>query len=39
MMASLIESVKVMGEDRLGVGWEFGDVYEKILVKCGEDMV
>ena len=31
MMASLIESVKVMGEDRLEVVWKFGDVYEKIL--------
>lgn len=31
MMASLIESAKVMGEDRLEVVWKFGDVYEKIL--------
>ena len=30
-MASLIESAKVMGEDRLEVVWKFGDVYEKIL--------
>lgn len=30
-MASLIESAKVMGEDRLEVAWKFGDVYEKIL--------
>jgi hypothetical protein len=29
--ASLIESAKVMGEDRLEVVWKFGDVYEKIL--------
>ena len=39
VMASLIESVKVMGEDRLEVVWKFGDVYEKNWVKCGEDMV
>ena len=39
VMASLIESAKVMGEDRLEVVWKFGDIYEKILVKCGEDMV
>ena len=31
VMASLIESAKVMGEDRLEVVWKFGDVYEKIL--------
>lgn len=31
VMASLIESAKVMGEDRLQVVWKFGDVYEKIL--------
>ena len=30
-MASLIESAKVMGEDRLEVVWKFGNVYEKIL--------
>lgn len=28
---TLIESAKVMGEDRLEVVWKFGDVYEKIL--------
>lgn len=33
VMASLIESAKVMGEDRLEVVWKFGDVYEKILGK------
>lgn len=31
VMASLIESAKVIGEDRLEVVWIFGDVYEKIL--------
>ncbi len=31
VMASLIESAKVMGEDRLEVAWKYGDVYEKIL--------
>lgn len=31
VMASLIESAKVMGEDRLEVVWKFGNVYEKIL--------
>lgn len=31
VMASLIESAKMMGEDRLEVVWKFGDVYEKIL--------
>lgn len=31
VVASLIESAKVMGEDRLEVVWKFGDVYEKIL--------
>jgi len=31
VMASLIESAKVMGEDRLEVTWKYGDVYEKIL--------
>lgn len=31
VMASLIESAKVMGEDKLEVVWKFGDVYEKIL--------
>jgi len=31
VMASLIASAKVMGEDRLEVVWKFGDVYEKIL--------
>ena len=31
VMASLIESAKVMGEDRLEVVWKFGDFYEKIL--------
>lgn len=31
VMASLIESAKVMGEDRLEVVWKLGDVYEKIL--------
>lgn len=31
VMASLIESAKVMGEDRLEVTWKHQDVYEKIL--------
>ncbi len=31
VMASLIKSAKVMGEDRLEVTWKYGDVYEKIL--------
>ena len=31
VMASLIESAKVMREERLEVVWKFGDVYEKIL--------
>ena len=31
VIASLIESAKVIGEDRLEVVWKFGDVYEKIL--------
>lgn len=31
VIASLIESAKVMGEDRLEVTWKYGDVYEKIL--------
>lgn len=31
VMASLIASAKVMGEDRLEVAWKYGDVYEKIL--------
>lgn len=31
VMASLIESAKVMGEDKLEVTWEYQDVYEKIL--------
>lgn len=31
VMASLIESAKVMGENRLEVVWKFWDVYEKIL--------
>lgn len=31
VMAALIASAKVMGEDRLEVVWKYGDVYEKIL--------
>lgn len=31
VMASLIASAKVMGEDRLEVTWKYQDVYEKIL--------
>lgn len=31
VMASLIVSAKVMGEDRLEVTWKHQDVYEKIL--------
>lgn len=31
VMAALIASAKVMGEDRLEVAWKYGDVYEKIL--------
>lgn len=31
VMASLIESAKVMGEDRLEVTWKHQDIYEKIL--------
>ena len=31
VMASLIASAKVMGEDRLEVTWKHQDVYEKIL--------
>ena len=31
VMASLIESAKVMREERLEVVWKFGDFYEKIL--------
>lgn len=31
VMAFLIESEKVMGEDRLEVTWKHQDVYEKIL--------
>lgn len=30
-MAYLIESAKVMGEDRLEVVWKYGDVCKKIL--------
>lgn len=30
-MAFLIESAKVMKEDRLEVVWKFGGIYEKIL--------
>lgn len=31
IMASLIASAQVMGEDRLEVTWKYHDVYEKIL--------
>lgn len=31
VMASLIESAEVMGEDRLEVTWKHQDVYERIL--------
>lgn len=31
VMASLIASAKVMGEDRLEVTWKYGNIYEKIL--------
>lgn len=31
VMAALIASAKVMGEDRLEVDWKYGDVFEKIL--------
>lgn len=31
IMASLIASAQVMGEDRLEVTWKYQDVYEKIL--------
>ena len=31
VMASLIESAKVMGEDRLEVTWKHQDIYEKSL--------
>lgn len=31
VMASLIASAKVMGEDRLEVTWKYGDIYKKIL--------
>lgn len=31
VMASLIVSAKVMGEDRLEITWKHQDVYEKIL--------
>lgn len=31
VMASLIESAKVMGEDRPEVTWKHQDIYEKIL--------
>lgn len=31
VMASLIESAKMIGEDKLEVVWESGDVSEKIL--------
>lgn len=39
MMASLIASVKVMGEDRLEVTWKYRDFYEKILMKYSKDVV
>lgn len=39
MMASLIASVKVMGEDRLEVTWKYRDIYEKILMKYNKDVV
>ena len=35
----MIENSKAIEEDRMEVAWKFGDIYEKILVKCGEDMV
>ena len=31
VMASLIESAKVIGEDKMEVTWKYQDVYEKIL--------
>ncbi len=31
VMTSLVESAKVVGEDRLEVTWKYQDVYEKIL--------
>lgn len=31
VMAALIASAKVLGEDRLEVTWKYGDIYEKIL--------
>lgn len=39
VMASLIESEKVMGENRLEVVWKFGDVMKRFWVKCSEDMI
>ncbi len=30
-MASLIESAKVIGEDKMEVTWKYQDVYEEIL--------
>lgn len=35
----MIENSKAIEEDRMEVVWKFGDVDEKILVKCCEDMV
>ena len=31
VMASLIESAKVIGEDKMEVTWKYQDVYEEIL--------
>ena len=31
VMAALITSAEVIGEDRLEVKWKYGDIYEKIL--------
>lgn len=39
LMASLIESAKVMGEDRLEVVWKFWMFLKRFEAKCGEDMV
>lgn len=35
VMASLISSAKVIGEDCMEVTWKYQDVYEKILMNIG----